>query len=292
MFEGSFVAIVTPMKDGKVDGNSLKDLIEFHVANGTNGIVPCGTTGESATLTHDEHREVISIAVEVCKGRIPVLAGTGSNSTREAITLTQHAEKAGADGALLITPYYNKPSQDGLHDHFISVAKETGLPVVLYNVPGRTSVNMLPETVGRLANTKNIVGIKEASGSLQQIGKIISLCGDDFTVISGDDPLLWPILAIGGKGVISVTANVLPAKVAELCAKAAENKVAEAQALHYELMNINEIMFIDTNPVPAKVALSLMGKISAEVRQPLSSLSKENTEKLKAVLKEYSLIDG
>jgi 4-hydroxy-tetrahydrodipicolinate synthase len=292
MFEGSFVAIVTPMKDGKVDGNSLRDLIEFHVANGTDGIVPCGTTGESATLTHDEHREVISIAVEVCKGRIPVLAGTGSNSTREAITLTQHAEKAGADGALLITPYYNKPSQDGLHDHFISVAKETGLPIILYNVPGRTSVNMLPETVERLAKTKNIVGIKEASGSLQQIGKIISLCGDDFTVISGDDPLLWPILAIGGKGVISVTANVLPHKVAELCSKAAENKVNEAQALHYELMNINEIMFIDTNPVPAKVALSLMGKMSAEVRQPLSSLSKENTNKLKAVLKEYSLIDG
>jgi 4-hydroxy-tetrahydrodipicolinate synthase len=291
MFEGSFVAIVTPMKDGKVDGNSLRDLIEFHVANGTDGIVPCGTTGESATLTHDEHREVISIAVEVCKGRIPVLAGTGSNSTREAITLTQHAEKAGADGALLITPYYNKPSQEGLHDHFTSVAKETGLPIVLYNVPGRTSVNMLPETVERLAKTKNIVGIKEASGSLQQIGKIISLCGEDFTVISGDDPLLWPILAIGGKGIISVTANVLPHKVAELCSKAAEKKVSEAQALHYELMNINEIMFIDTNPVPAKVALSLMGKISAEVRQPLSSLSKENADKLKAVLKEYSLID-
>jgi len=291
MFEGSFVAIVTPMQGGKVDGASLRDLIEFHIANGTDGIVPCGTTGESATLTHDEHDEVVSIAAEVCKGKLSVLAGTGSNSTREAITLTQHAEKSGADGALLLTPYYNKPSQEGLYQHFAAVAKETGLPIVLYNVPSRTAVNMLPETVARLAKIKNIVGIKEASGSLQQISKTIALCGKDFTVISGDDPLLWPILAIGGRGVISVTANVLPQKVADLCAKAADNNVEEAQALHYELMKINDVMFIDTNPVPVKTALSLMGKISAEVRLPLTALSRENNDKLKAVLREYSLVD-
>ena len=292
MFEGSFVAIVTPMKDGKVDGDSLRDLIEFHIANGTNGIVPCGTTGESATLTHDEHCEVISITVEVCKGKLPVLAGTGSNSTREAVELTQRAEKAGADGALLITPYYNKPSQQGLYEHFAAVARETDLPIILYNVPGRTSVNMLPETVARLAEISNIAGIKEASGSLQQITEIISLCGKDFTMISGDDPLLWPILAIGGKGVISVTANVLPHKVAELCSKAADNNVEGARALHYELMKINDILFIDTNPAPVKTALSLMGKISAEVRLPLTGLSAENLDKLKTVLREYSLIDN
>lgn len=292
MFEGSFVAIVTPMKDGKVDGDSLRDLVEFHIANGTNGIVPCGTTGESATLTHDEHCEVISITAEVCKGKLPVLAGTGSNSTREAIELTQRAEKAGADGALLITPYYNKPSQRGLYEHFAAIAKETALPIILYNVPGRTSVNMLPETVARLVGIRNIVGIKEASGSLQQIGEIISLCGEDFTVISGDDPLLWPIMAIGGKGVISVTANVLPQKVAELCSRAAEKNVEGARALHYELMKMNEILFIDTNPVPVKTALYLMGKISAEVRPPLALMSPEDLAKLKTVLREYSLIDS
>lgn len=291
MFEGSFVAIVTPLKNGKVDEAGLRDLLEFQIASGTNGIVPCGTTGECATLDNEEHHQVISIAVEVCKGKIPVLAGTGSNSTREAIELTQHAQQAGADGSLLITPYYNKPSQEGLYEHFKAVARETDLPIFLYNVPSRTSVNMLPPTVARLArDVKNIVGIKEASGSLIQISEVIDQCGDDFTVLSGDDPLLWPILAIGGKGVISVSANVVPDKVAALCAKAADHKVDEARALHYELMDLNNAMFIETNPVPVKTALALMGKISNELRPPLSHLTDEHLQELKSVLKKYSLI--
>jgi len=290
MFEGSMVAIVTPFKNGKVDEKALRGLIEFQIAGGTQGIVPCGTTGESATLSHREHDEVVRITVDACKGRVKVLAGTGSNSTWEAIELTHNAEKAGANGALLITPYYNKPSQEGLYGHFSTLAGETGLPIILYNVPGRTSVNMLPPTVQRLAKIDNIVGIKEASGSLQQISDVIARCPKDFTVISGDDPLLWPILAIGGKGVISVTANVLPDKVSELCRAAVDGDVDRARALHYELMAINDALFIETNPVPAKTALALMGKIDAELRSPLAPLIPENLEKLKGVLRKYSLI--
>lgn len=291
MFEGSFVAIVTPLKNGKVDEAGLRDLLEFQIAGGTNGIVPCGTTGESATLDHEEHHRVISIAAEVCKGKVPVLAGTGSNSTREAIELTQHAQQAGADGSLLITPYYNKPSQEGLYEHFKAVARETDLPIFLYNVPGRTSVNMLPPTVARLArDVKNIVGIKEASGSLTQISEVIDQCGEGFTVLSGDDALLLPTLAIGGKGVISVSANVVPDKLAALCAAVAENKMDAARALHYELMELHNAMFIETNPVPVKTALSLMGKISAELRPPLANLTDEHLLELKSVLKKYSLI--
>lgn len=291
MFEGSFVAIVTPFKDGKVDAKAFQGLLEFHIANGTNGIVPCGTTGESATLTHEEHNEVVQIAVDVCKGKIPVLAGTGSNSTREAIALTQSAQEIGADGALLITPYYNKPPQQGLYEHFSAIAKETNLPIILYNVPGRTSVNLLPETVARLdKDCKNVVGIKEASGSLTQISDVIAQCGDDFILLSGDDALLWPILAIGGKGVISVSANLVPGKMADLCEKARAADMSDAKALHYELMDLNNAMFIETNPVPVKTALSLMGKISPDLRPPLSKLSDEQVAQLTAVLKRYSLV--
>jgi 4-hydroxy-tetrahydrodipicolinate synthase len=290
MFEGSMVAIVTPFKNGKVDEKALRALIEFQIRGGTQAIVPCGTTGESATLSHREHDEVVGITVDACKGRVKVLAGTGSNSTSEAIELTHNAEKTGADGALLITPYYNKPSQEGLYGHFSTLAKETGLPIILYNVPGRTSVNMLPQTVARLAKIDNIVGIKEASGSLQQVGDIIARCPKDFVVISGDDPLLWPILAIGGKGIISVTANVLPDKVSELCRAAKAGDGDRARTLHYELMAINDALFIETNPVPAKTALALMGKIEGELRSPLAPLVPDNLEKLKAVLSKYSLI--
>jgi 4-hydroxy-tetrahydrodipicolinate synthase len=291
MFEGSLVAIVTPFKNGNVDEQALRDLLQFHIENGTNGIVPCGTTGESATLTHEEHRQVISIAVEMCKDKIPVLAGTGSNSTREAIQLTQFAQEAGADGALLITPYYNKPSQQGLYEHFMAVAKDTDLPIILYNVPSRTSVNMLPETVARLnKDQKNIVGIKEASGSIGQISEVIDQCGDDFTLLSGDDGLLWPILAIGGKGVISVSANLVPEKMALMCARAAHHDVDGAQALHYELMVLHNAMFIETNPVPVKTALALMGKISDELRAPLAHMTEDHVEQLKKILKQYALV--
>jgi 4-hydroxy-tetrahydrodipicolinate synthase len=290
MFEGSYVAIVTPFKNGKVDGDALKGLIEFHIENGTNGIVPCGTTGESATLNHAEHSEVIGIAVNTCNGRIPVLAGTGSNATHEAIELTLSAEKLGADGALLITPYYNKPTQEGLYQHFAAIAKATKLPVMLYNVPSRTAINMLPATVARLSEIKNIVGIKEASGNLVQVSEIIQSCPPDFSIISGEDALTWPILALGGKGVISVTANLVPDKFSRLCKAASEGDVKTARALHYELMKLNDIMFIETNPIPVKAALALMGRIDNEFRAPLCPPMDASLEKLKSVLKEYSLI--
>ncbi len=289
MFEGAFVAIVTPFKNGKVDETALRALIEYQISGGANGIVPCGTTGESATLSHEEHDQVIRIAVEACKGKVPVLAGTGSNSTQEAIKLTQHAQAAGADGSLQITPYYNKPSQEGLYQHFSTVAAYTDLPIILYNVPSRTSVNMCPETVVRLAKIKNIVGVKEASGSLQAISEIIDLCGKDFTVLSGDDPLLWPILSVGGRGVISVSANILPGKVAAMCQAAANGDMAKARSLHYEMREINDVLFIDTNPVPVKAALHLMGKIEKEVRAPLVTLSSSHLESVKEVLKKHGL---
>ena len=290
MFEGSFVAIVTPFKNGEVDASALRELIEFHILNGTNGIVPCGTTGESATLNHAEHEEVIRISVETCKGRIPVLAGTGSNATQEAIELTRRAQKIGADGALLITPYYNKPTQEGLFQHFSAVAKETDIPIILYNVPSRTSINMLPSTVARLSSVNNIVGIKEASGSLVQVSEIIDSCGPDFEVISGEDPLTWLILAIGGKGVISVTANIVPDKFAKLVDAARTGDVETAKALHYELLRLNDIMFVETNPIPVKSALALMDRIQNEFRAPLCPPSEESLSQLKTVLKAYALI--
>ena len=290
MFKGVFVAVVTPFKNGKIDEEALRGLIDFQIAGGVDGIVPCGTTGESATLNHEEHDQVIRIAVDACKGKASVLAGTGSNSTQEAIQLSRNAKNAGADGLLQITPYYNKPNQEGLYHHFSSIADAVDLPIVLYNVPSRTSVNMVPETVVRLAKIKNIVGTKEASGSLQAISKIIDNCGKDFTVLSGDDPLLWPILAIGGKGVISVTANIQPAKVAALCKAAAIGDIAEARSLHYELMDINDSLFIDTNPIPVKAALHLMGKIENELRGPLIELSKDTLERLKKAMACHGLL--
>ena len=290
MFKGVFVAIVTPFKNGKIDEEALRGLIDFQIAGSVDGIVPCGTTGESATLNHEEHDQVIRIAVDACKGKASVLAGTGSNSTQEAIQLSRNAKNAGADGLLQITPYYNKPNQEGLYHHFSSIADAVDLPIVLYNVPSRTSVNMVPETVVRLAKIENIVGIKEASGSLQAISKIIDNCGKDFTVLSGDDPLLWPILAIGGKGVISVTANILPAKVAALCKAAAIGDIAGARSLHYELMDINDSLFIDTNPIPVKAALHLMGKIENELRGPLIKLSKDTLERLKKAMACHGLL--
>jgi 4-hydroxy-tetrahydrodipicolinate synthase len=290
MFKGVFVAIVTPFKNGKIDEEALRGLIDFQITGGVDGIVPCGTTGESATLNHEEHDQVIRIAVDACKGKASVLAGTGSNSTQEAIQLSRNAKNAGADGLLQITPYYNKPNQEGLYHHFSSIADAVDLPIVLYNVPSRTSVNMVPETVVRLAKIEKIVGIKEASGSLQAISKIIDNCGKDFTVLSGDDPLLWPILAIGGKGVISVTANILPAKVAALCKAAAIGDIAGARSLHYELMDINDSLFIDTNPIPVKAALHLMGKIENELRGPLIKLSKDTLERLKKAMACHGLL--
>jgi len=290
MFAGSLVAIVTPFKNGRVDERALVDLIEFQIANGTDGIVPCGTTGESATLTHDEHNQVIRLTIEAVRRRVPVIAGTGSNSTAEAIALTKHAQQAGADGALLITPYYNKPTQEGLFRHYKAIAEAVELPLVLYNIPGRTSVNMHAATVARLASIKNIVAIKEGSASLQQVSEIVQACGERITVLSGDDPLTLPMMAIGAKGVITVTANIVPRDMAAMVDAFAGGKLDEAMRLHYKLSPLFTALFYETNPIPVKEALAMMGKIQPELRLPLCPLSADNRDKLARALKDYGLI--
>jgi len=290
MFQGSIVALVTPFKDGKIDREGLKNLIEFQIENNTHAIVPCGCTGEAATLSHEEHKKVLELTLEFVNKRVPVIAGSGSNSTHEAVELTRYAKDRGADGALVITPYYNKPTQDGLYRHYKEIATNVDIPIILYNVPGRTGVNMLPETVLRLSEIDNIVGIKEASGSLSQMSDIIGLCGENLVVLSGDDSVILPLLSIGGKGVVSVSANIVPSYVAQIVNEFNKGNFDEARRLHYKLRSLNEAMFFETNPIPVKTSLSLMGKISGELRLPLSPMSKANLEKLKKVLMDYGLI--
>jgi 4-hydroxy-tetrahydrodipicolinate synthase len=290
MFKGSIVAIVTPFKKGKVDENALGDLIEWHISQGTNAIVPCGTTGESATLDYKEHYRVIDFTVKTVNKRIPVIAGTGANSTDETIEITKHAKKSGADAALLVAPYYNKPTQEGLYRHYKTVSEAIDIPIVLYNVPGRTAVNILPSTVARLAEIENIVAIKEATGDMKQVSEIIRLCGDRITVISGDDFTTFPLLALGGKGVISVSANVMPKEVSNMCSLWLNGKHDEARKLHYKLEPLNAAMFIETNPIPVKTALAMMGKIQEEFRLPLCEMAPTNKEKLKKVLVDMKLI--
>jgi len=291
MFKGSIVAIVTPFKkDGSVDYEKLRELVEFQIVNGTDAIVPCGTTGESSTLDNDEHLAVIKTVVEQVARRVPVIAGTGSNSTAEAIELTQKAKEAGVDGALLVTPYYNKPTQEGLYRHYMAVADGVALPQILYNVPGRTGVNLLPETVARLSAHRNIVAIKEATGSLQQASEVIALCGDRIDVFSGDDFITFPMMACGAKGVISVLANIMPATVANLVDAFFSGDFETARQLHLKTLKIGNVMFIESNPVPVKTALELMGKASADVRLPLAPLSDASKTRLTAIMKEYNLI--
>lgn len=290
MFSGSIVAIVTPFKNGKVDEKALGNLVEWHISSGTNAIVPCGTTGESATLEYEEHYRVIEVVVKAVNKRIPVIAGTGANSTDETIMITKKAKKLGADAALLVTPYYNKPTQEGLYRHYKAVADSVKMPLVLYNVPGRTGVNMLPPTVARLAGIKNIVAIKEATGDMKQVSEVIRLCGDRLSVISGDDFTTFPLLALGGKGAISVTANIAPRQVSDMCRLWREGKLEEARALHYRLEPLNQAMFIETNPLPAKTALALMGKIKEEFRLPLCEMAAPNKEKLGKIIKDFGLI--
>ncbi len=291
VIQGAIVAIVTPFKDGEVDEQGLRDLIEWHIKAGTHCILPCGTTGESATLSHEEHMKVVEIAIDQVKGRVPVIAGTGSNSTDETIMLTHHAKKAGADAALVITPYYNKPSQEGLYQHFTTVAKECKFPMILYNVPGRTGVNMLPATVARCAKNRYVIGIKEATGSLKQVSDVIRMCPKNFIVLSGDDFTAFPTLAIGGKGVISVASNVMPKEMANMMNYFFKGDMDKARRLHYKLFPLFEALFYETNPVPAKTALAAMGKIdSEEVRLPLAPMSDENRQKLMDVLKSLKLL--
>ncbi len=290
MFKGAIVAIVTPFKDGKVDEDALRKLIEFQIANGTDGIVPCGTTGESATLTHEEHDRVIEITIDAVKKRVPVIAGTGSNSTAEALRLTKHAYEAGADGALIVCPYYNRPTQEGLYQHFKMIAENVPIPILPYNIPSRTGVNLLPEMVAKLAKIKNIVGIKEASGSIKQMSDVIDLCGDDFAVLSGDDLFTLPLLAMGGSGIISVISNVVPADMAGLVDAFVAGDLVAAKALHHKMSPLIEALFIEVNPTPVKAALYLMGKIQYEYRLPLCKMSDANLEKLRKVMVNYGLI--
>ncbi|MCP9446866.1 MAG: 4-hydroxy-tetrahydrodipicolinate synthase [Nitrospira sp.] len=290
MFTGSLIAIVTPFRNGRIDERALAELIEWQIAKGTNGIVPCGTTGESATLSHEEHHRVIQLTVEVVNRRVPVIAGTGSNSTEEAVALTKHAKQAGADGALLITPYYNKPTQEGLYRHYKAVAEAVDLPLVLYNIPGRTGVNMLPSTVARLSTIDTIVGVKEGSGSVQQASDIVQMCGDRITVLAGDDSLTLPMMAVGAKGVITVTANIVPTEMAQLVKTFADGKIVEARRLHFALSPLFAVLFLETNPIPVKEALGMMGKIDPELRLPLCPMGQETRDKLRQVLKDMNLI--
>lgn len=291
MVHGSLAAIVTPFKNGVIDEEALINLIEFQIENGTHGIVPCGTTGESPTLSHEEHEHVIELTVKTVNKRVPVIAGTGSNSTKEAIRLTRFAEQAGADAALLVIPYYNKPTQEGLYLHFKHIAAQVDIPIILYNIPGRAGVNMAPETIARLASEcKNIIGVKEASGSIPQASKILHLCGMDFLVLSGEDALNFPLLAIGARGFITVTANVAPADVAALYDTFAAGEFEKAKEMHYKLLPLNEALFIETNPIPVKAALSMMDKIKYEYRYPLCEMSPAHFEELKEALSSYGLI--
>jgi len=290
MFRGSIVAITTPFKNGKVDEESYRELIEFQIKNGTSAIVPCGTTGESATLGMKEHSRVIDIAINAVNKRVPVIAGTGGNNTAEAIELTKHAKSAGADASLQVTPYYNKPTQEGLYLHFKAIVDAVPLPQVLYNVPGRTSVNMLPETVARLAEIPEVVAVKEASANLGQMAEIVKLAGEKITLLSGDDNLTLPILAIGGKGVISVVANIVPRDTADMVIAWEEGNIERAKELYYKLFPLCQAMFYETNPIPVKTSLALMGKVRNELRLPLSPMASANLEKLKTALQDYGLI--
>ena len=290
MFKGCIVAIVTPFKNGKVDEKTFRDLIEFQIKNGSSGIVPCGTTGESATLSFEEHDRVIEITIEQVKKRVPVIAGTGSNSTEEAIMLTKHAASSGADASLQVSPYYNRPTQKGLYEHFKAIANSVDIPIILYNIATRTGVNIEPETIARLAgDCKNIVGVKEASGNLDQMSRIKALCPANFDLISGDDSLTLPILSIGGTGIISVVANIVPQDVANLVAEFQKGNMEKARELHYKLLPLIKAIFIETNPIPVKTAMGLLGMCEPDLRLPMSGMSPENLEKLKKSLKDYGL---
>lgn len=289
MFRGSMVALVTPFKKGKVDEKALERLVEFHIQNGTKVLVPCGTTGESPTLSHEEHRRVVELVVKLSRGRIPVMAGTGSNSTDEALELTQHAKKTGADAALIVAPYYNRPTQEGLYQHFTLIAQKVHLPIVIYNIPGRTGVNILPETFARLSKFENIVGVKEASGSLDQMSQIRALA-PSIAMISGDDSLTLPILSIGGVGVISVIANIVPRKVQDMIEAWDRGQVDLAREIHFELLPLCKALFVETNPTPVKAAMVMMGMITDEIRLPLVKMSEGNKKILEKELIKLKLI--
>lgn len=290
-FSGAMTALVTPFKNNAVDEAAYRAFIENQIKEGIHGLVPCGTTGESATLTHEEHERVIEICIDQARGRVPVLAGAGSNNTAEAIRLARFAKKAGADGALLITPYYNKPTQEGLYRHFKAIAEAVDLPLVPYNVPGRTGCNMLPPVLSRLARDfSHIVGIKEATGDMLQASLVLESCPESFSVLSGDDLTALPLMALGGKGVISVTSNLVPGRVAAMCNAFAKGDLAGAARLHHEMFPLHQILFVESNPIPVKTALALMGHMEAEMRLPLCPISEAAKARLVEVLRQQNLL--
>jgi 4-hydroxy-tetrahydrodipicolinate synthase len=289
-FQGSIVALVTPFRNGDVDEPKLRELVELHVSQGTDGIVPCGTTGESPTLSHDEHKRVVEIVIDAARGRLPVIAGTGSNSTAEAIDLTSHARKAGATGALVVNPYYNRPTQEGLYRHFRTVAEAVDIPILVYNIASRTAVNVETDTLARLVtDCPNIVGVKEASGSLDQMTQVILACGPDFSVLSGDDNLTLPLMSVGGRGVISVVANLVPRDTVEMTHAALAGDWKLARDLHLRLFPLCRAMFIETNPIPVKEAMAMLGMIEPEYRLPMCRMSDANRQRLRSILDRYGL---
>ncbi len=288
---GAFSALITPFKNGKIDEEAYREFIEWQIVSGIDGLVPCGTTGESATLSHTEHKQIIKICVEQTKGRVPIIAGTGSNNTSEAIELTKFAKKAGVDAVLTITPYYNKPTQDGMVAHFKAIADAVSIPFLIYNVPSRTGVNILPKTLTAIQKTvPELIGIKEATGNMQQASDIIELCGDNFILLSGDDFSVLPLLSIGGKGVISVVSNIMPSEMSQLCSSFAQGDITSAQKLHYKLAPLCRAMFMQTNPIPVKTAISIMKKIESEMRLPLIEMNEECKQQLKKIMQEAGLI--
>ena len=290
MFKGAFTAIVTPFSGGQIDTQALRNHVDFQIEKGINGLVPCGTTGEASTLSHNEHIEVVRITVEHAAGRVPVIAGSGSNSTTEALELTRRVKEVGADAALMITPYYNKPTQEGLYQHFSTIAKEVDIPIMLYNVPGRTGINMLPETVARLAKIPNIVGLKDATADLKQASYTHQLTPDDFVILSGEDALVYPLMAVGGSGVICVTSNILPGEMAQLCQRFFDGDITGAAELHHRLLPMCDALFVETNPIPVKAALAMMGRIKNELRLPLIPISDKGAEKVRMAITDFGLI--
>jgi 4-hydroxy-tetrahydrodipicolinate synthase len=290
MFSGAFSALITPFRDGAVDEKALRDLVEWQIECGVDGLVPCGSTGESATLSPAEHQQVIKVVIEQTRRRVPVIAGTGSNSTAEAIRWTAFARELQADGALLISPYYNKPTQDGIYKHYKMIADAVALPLVVYNIPGRTGSNILPETLARMCEIKHVVAIKEASGSMDQCSDILKLCGDRLVMLSGDDPLTLPLMAMGAKGVISVITNVMPREMHDLVASARRGDFAHARHCHFRMLPLMRALFIETNPIPVKQALAVMGRSSNEMRMPLTSMTAGAAERLRSVIEELQLI--
>jgi 4-hydroxy-tetrahydrodipicolinate synthase len=290
MFTGAYTALITPFRDGRLEPEAFKKHIDYQIDGGIDGLVPCGTTGEASTMSHDEHVEVVRLTVQHVNKRVPVSAGSGSNSTSEAVGLTERVKEVGADACLMITPYYNKPTQEGLYRHFSAVAEKVDIPIILYNVPGRTGVNMLPETVARLSLVPNIVGLKDATGDLKQASYTRQLVPDDFSLLSGEDALVYPFLSIGGHGVISVTSNLVPGEVADMCRFYHEGKIGESLALHHRLLPLCDAMFVETNPIPVKGALAMMGRIANELRLPLVPLSEKGADRVRKALRDFGLL--